>query len=61
MEENDLKEQCFCCTCKRDVDDNVIQWDAACNNHGAHGLRGCKEHNVAPEICTCGCEDDSDD
>lgn len=44
------KLDCYCCTCP----DNG--WDPACNNHGAHGIRGCEKHRVKPEDCNCGCD-----
>ena len=47
---------CYCCSCPRDEDDNMVGWDPACRNHGAHGVRACTRHDNPPWSCTCGCE-----
>jgi hypothetical protein len=52
----DKKNDCYCCSCGYDNDDNLVSWDPACHNHGAHGGRGCEKHNVEPENCSCGCD-----
>jgi hypothetical protein len=46
---------CYCCTCKGVGRNAELGWDPACRNHGAHGLRGCVEHQREPENCDCGC------
>lgn len=48
-----MSTKCYCCTCEWDFD--MVFWDPACHNHGAHGVRGCEKHGVQAKSCTCGC------
>lgn len=60
IEKREIEDgNCYCCTCGYSIDYNRIdQWDPACMNHGAHGKRGCKKHNIPAENCDsrCGCD-----
>lgn len=46
---------CYCCTCTYDHNNNLVSWDPACRNHGAHGQRGCDKHRQSDVDCNCGC------
>jgi len=37
----EVRTNCFCCSCGDREGD-----DAACRNHGSHGLRPCEEHGM---------------